>query len=207
MNAGLRRCLDMKNSRLLTAIAALAALGACATATPYQAAHDGARGYTNQQIENDRWQVSFAGNSLTDRQTVETYLLYRAAELTDQNGFDHFRVVQRETEANRNVVPTGFGAYDPFYSGFHCNYRFYGRSGRLHGLPRRHLASSRLGFGSPFGYHDPFWGGYDYREIVRYEATSEIIMGKGPKPNDPEYFNADEVIMNLAGRIQRPEIG
>jgi hypothetical protein len=112
----------MKNSRLLTAIAALAALGACATATPYQAAHDGARGYTNQQIENDRWQVSFAGNSLTDRQTVETYLLYRAAELTDQNGFDHFRVVQRETEANRNVVPTGFGAYDPFYSGYQDAY-------------------------------------------------------------------------------------
>ena len=32
----------------------------------------------------DRWKVSFSGNSLTDRNTVETYLLYRAAELTDQ---------------------------------------------------------------------------------------------------------------------------
>ena len=193
----------MKTTRLLSAIAALAMLGACATATPYQAAQDGAKGYANQQIENDRWQVTFAGNSLTDRQTVETYLLYRAAELTKQQGFDHFRVVQRETEADRKLVPTGFGA-DPFYSNFHCNYRFYGRRG-LHTRPLL-LSSRHRGFSSPFLHNDPFWGGYDYREIVRYEASSEIIMGRGPKPNDPAYFNADEVVINLAGRIQRPEV-
>jgi hypothetical protein len=40
------------------------------------------RGYSEQQIENNRFRVQFAGNSLTDRKTVETYLLYRAAELT-----------------------------------------------------------------------------------------------------------------------------
>ena len=80
-------------------LAALALLGACATATPYQPATPNARGYSNQQIESNRWMVSFAGNSLTDRQTVETYLLYRAAELTSQNGYDYFRVVRRATDA------------------------------------------------------------------------------------------------------------
>ena len=32
-------------------------------------------------------------------------------------------------------------------------------------------------------------------------------MGKGPKPDDPEFFDAEDVLMNLSGRIQRPETG
>ena len=51
----------MTKLRLTSALAALAVLGACATATPYHAATDNQRGYANQQIENDRWQISFAG--------------------------------------------------------------------------------------------------------------------------------------------------
>lgn len=200
----------MTKLRILAAALTLASLGACATATPYQAAQEGQRGYQNQQIESNRWQISFSGNSLTDRQTVETYLLYRAAELTVQQGFDHFRVVQKETEASRTLMPIGFGP-DPFYSGFACDFAFYGRGGhRLRGHPRGFSrASFNRGFNSPFGYRDPFWNGggaYDYREIVRYEATSEIIMGQGPKPNDPAYFTASEVQANLSGTIVRPEV-
>ena len=67
---------------------------------------------------------------------METYLLYRAAELTDLEGYDYFRVIQRETDENRRVVATGYGAYDPFYSNFYCDYRFYGRRGLLRGYPR-----------------------------------------------------------------------
>ncbi|MEM6652880.1 MAG: hypothetical protein AAF582_09785 [Pseudomonadota bacterium] len=185
----------MMKLRISSALLALAVLGACTTATPYQAATGNQKGYANQQIETDRWQISFAGNSLTDRQTVETYLLYRAAELTDLEGFDYFRVIQRNVDEDRRIRATG---YDPFYSGFHCNYRFYGRYGRLYGYPS---TWSRRGF------YDPFWGNQiDFREIVRYEATSEIVMGKGEKPDDPSFFNADEVLMNLSGQIVRPDV-
>ncbi|NQY12279.1 MAG: hypothetical protein HRT81_00260 [Henriciella sp.] len=193
----------MPTLKFTSALAALALLGACATATPYQAATSGSKGYANQQIESDRWNISFAGNSLTDRKTVETYLLYRAAELTDLEGYDYFRVVQRETDENRRLVATGF--YDPFYSHFHCDYRFYGRRGRLAGYPRGWYAR-RAAFHGPFGYRDPFWyDDWDVREVVRYEATSEIIMGRGETPDDPSFFNADEVLMNLSGRIVRPD--
>ena len=112
------------------ALAALALLGACATATPYQAAQNSNSGYAEQQIETNRWTVSFSGNSLTDRQTVETYLLYRAAELTSQQGFDHFRVVKRETEADTRYVQTGYN--DPFYSNFYCDYAYYSPRGRYY---------------------------------------------------------------------------
>ena len=72
-------------------------LAGCASApTPYQAAQGGF-GYSEQQIEENRYRVSFAGNSATTRQTVEDYLLYRAAELTVQTGHDWFQVVDRNT--------------------------------------------------------------------------------------------------------------
>ena len=107
----------MHVSKIAAGFAALAMLVACTTATPYQAAYDSERGYSEQQIEANRFRVQFAGNSLTDRKTVETYMLFRAAELTRQNGFDHFRVLQRATDADSRVVPTTTG-YSPFYSNF-----------------------------------------------------------------------------------------
>ena len=56
--------------------ASLVVLSACATTTPYQeASKPGAfDGYTQTIIENDRARVTFAGNSLTERETVENYL-------------------------------------------------------------------------------------------------------------------------------------
>lgn len=86
--------------RSTTAVLLAAALGlvaACAAEpTRYQQARDG-YGYSEQQIEEDRYRVSFAGNAATSRQTVEDYLLYRAAELTVQTGHDWFEVVDRDT--------------------------------------------------------------------------------------------------------------
>ncbi|MEM1106984.1 MAG: hypothetical protein AAGH87_11410 [Pseudomonadota bacterium] len=189
----------MMKTALAPAFAALLFLGACVTATPYQAAADGNRGYENQKIENNRWQISFGGNSLTERETVETYLLYRAAELTRQEGFDHFQVVRRETDENSRLVATGFSrSYSPFYSGFYCSYSFYGP---------RSLAFGPGRFGrvnDPFGYG---FGAPDYREITRYEATAEIVMGAGPKPeDDAAFFDAQQVLQNLEGQIIRPEL-
>jgi hypothetical protein len=72
-------------------------LAACAGApTPYQQAQGG-YGYSEQRIEDNRYRISFAGNSATSRQTVEDYVLYRAAELAVQTGRDWLEVVDRNT--------------------------------------------------------------------------------------------------------------
>ena len=92
--------------RKLIAIAAMAgALAACGSygPTPYQPGGGGARGFSETRIENDRWRISFKGNSLTNKETVENYMLYRAAELTLQNGFDTFTIVNRDTDKNSRV--------------------------------------------------------------------------------------------------------
>jgi hypothetical protein len=191
--------------KLLSGLAALIVLGACATATPYKAALDSDRGYSEQQIEDNRFQVKFSGNSLTERKTVETYLLYRAAELTRQSGYDHFRVVQRETDANRRVIATDLG-YSPFYDNFYCDYRFFGPRAAYYRDPFRRVGDRRFR-SSRFGYYDPFWGGpQEFREVTSYVATAEIIMGRGEKPDDPAYFSAEQVLFNLGGQIARPEV-
>lgn len=96
--------------RPILAAGLLAAVVACSsTPTPYQPAAGGGTGYVEQQIETDRWRVSFTGNDATALDTVQNYVLYRAAELTVAQGFDSFTVVSRSTESQGNVASPQIG--------------------------------------------------------------------------------------------------
>ncbi|MDP8916147.1 MAG: hypothetical protein M3M95_02875 [Pseudomonadota bacterium] len=209
----------MRKIMTAAALTAAAVLSACATATPYQPAQMTAAGPRNgfyeAPIEQNRWRVGFNGNTVTSRQQVEDALLLRAAELTLQQGFEHFTAVNRATDRDvRYSASPGLGAssafgysrfgYGPFgYSPF--GYSRFGFS-RFGGYPYWSPYWSAFGpyrrFGG-FGY-DPFWDDIDVREIDRYEATAEIVMGRGPRPNDPATFDAREIVANLGSRIARP---
>ncbi|HEX6111455.1 MAG TPA: hypothetical protein VFZ10_04050 [Geminicoccaceae bacterium] len=147
-------------------------LAACAGApTPYQQARDGF-GYSEQQIEENRYRVSFAGNSATTRQTVEDYLLYRAAELTVQTGHDWFQVVERNTVQE--------------YSG-------YG------GSPEMGVG---VGSGGNFGVglSFPVLGGGG--GSGRYTADMDVIVREGEKPQeDPNAYDAFSVISRLQPKV------
>lgn len=91
-------------------------LGACATVTPYQPEKDG-QGYTDTKLESNRYKISFAGNSMTPKQTVENYLLYRAAELTLASGYDYFVVAQQGTDSETRYSQTFSGGFGGFYWG------------------------------------------------------------------------------------------
>lgn len=99
------------------AFAAMCLLASCVGPTEYQPVGRGAEGYAARQIADDRWRVSFAGNTVTPRATVEDYLLYRAAEIARDEGAAAFEVVTRETEANTTYL--GAGAGIGFGIGFH----------------------------------------------------------------------------------------
>ena len=183
------------------AVAAVLAVGlaGCATPTPYQPNLPGQAatgGYSEIRVEPDRWRVNFAGNSLTSRETVEGYLLYRSAELTLQQGYDWFTIVDRETNRDRRT----YVEPDPFYR------PWYGPS---FGYWRPHWRYYGAGFGwrswDPF-WGDPFWADrVDVRTVDRFEANAEIVMRRGPKPiDDPRAFDARAVIDSLKPRIQYP---
>ncbi|ESQ85648.1 hypothetical protein AEAC466_00305 [Asticcacaulis sp. AC466] len=169
----------------LLAAASLTVLSACATPTPYQPAMaTGAtrdRGYSETRLEENRYRLKFSGNDMTGRDTVENYLLYRAAELTLSSGFDWFEIVSRGTDEKRRTVTYN----DPFYDGL--SWRFYGRN-----------RWSRWGaWGSDFGM--------DTFEYTRYEAVAEIVMHKGPKPDsNPAAYDARAIKSSLEPRIVRP---
>lgn len=188
--------MTLKASTLAVMLAAATALTACATATPYQPNIPGQQvsgGFSEERVEQNRFRVSFAGNTLTSRDTVERYLLYRAAELTVGEGYDWFTLVERATDRKSRTYVDPGPAYGPYGYGYWRPYwRYYG---------------PRMGWRSwdPW-YGDPFWADrMDVRTVDKFEATAEIVLGKGDKPSgDPRAFNAREVMANLGPGIQRP---
>ena len=187
---------------LLAAAAATLGLGlaACETATPYQPAPPGptsaSYGYRDYRIDSTHWRVGFAGNSLTSRETVEKFLLYRAAELTTEQGYDWFQTTDRHTERNTSY----YGGADPYYgSAFWGTYGWGWRPSWRYG--------GAFGWRSwdPWG-GGPFWANQiDIEQVDRYEASAEIVVGRGPAPEGQRVFNAREVVANLGPSIQRPK--
>jgi hypothetical protein len=163
-------------------LAVMAGLGACVSPTPYQPAEPRGFGYTEERLDANKFRVTFRGNALTKRETVEDYLLYRAAELTLQNKFTHFILIGRDTEAKTSYR-------------YHID-RFGGRGWFYHGFPDWR--------------HDPFDRPYtyDYQPLTTYTATAEIVMVNGAKDDgDARAFDAREVLVQIGPRVVRPEPG
>ena len=199
------------------ALAALATgallLAGCATETTYRPATGqgfSRTGYSDRQVEPGRFLVSFAGNSVTSRDTVERYLFFRAAELTLQNGYDYYLMADRDTNLQSRTYSTpgiggGFG-YGGFGGYWGPSWRYYGR-----GFGWRNW-SPYGGFGGGFGGgYGGFGGGpwgndFDIRTIDRYEATAEIVMRKGPIPRDNiRAFDARKVVDSIGPSVVLPK--
>lgn len=171
--------------------AAVLTLGACSTPTLYQPAGPNGYGFNEQQIEGNRFIITFQGNSLTPRETVEQYLLYRAAELTLEARNDFFVIVREDTERDttyRWFDDSPYYGWGPAYS-----------------------------WGGWYGWGGPHWGGsFGLRsgsttQSDRYTAYATILMfvGQKPAPNvELNAYDAREVMRSIGPRILRPgEIG
>jgi hypothetical protein len=169
----------------IAATAAFLALAACATSTPYgPASESNPYGFSDQRIEDNRYRIVFRGNSSTTRETVETFLLYRAAELTVQNGFDYFIVSEQDTETSKRYSttpsPAFYGRYYYGYGPYCCAFPYYA-----------------YGWGWGLPYDD-----YTTREYTRYTAIAFVTMHKGTKPADnPQAFDARSVMDNLRAYV------
>lgn len=183
------------------AFALAAGVAACTSVpTPYQpyvpeASHGVHGGYSEQRLAPDRYIVRFHGNELTARDRVEGYLLYRAAQLTLENGFDTFVIVDRHTEHDVSTYVRPDPWYRPWYGGayeyWHPDWRYY--------VPGAGWSGWHPGAG-------PFWR--DRPELVRveaFEATAEIILRRGPPTSgENRAFDARKVIADLGPSIQLP---
>lgn len=153
-------------------------LAACVMPTPYQPA-DGGYGYRDQQIEENRYRVSFDGNASTERDDVQNYLLYRAAELTVQQGYDYFTIVDRNLDRSTRYQSQGF--YNDFG---YLHHR--GRRGHRHYFGPRYVSGSSY-------------------PIDQYSSTADIVLGKGEKPaDDANAYDALDVLQRLQPVVRKP---
>jgi hypothetical protein len=175
----------------------------CATETTYRPATGqgfSRTGFSERQIEPGRFLVSFAGNSVTSRDTVERYLLFRAAELTLQQGNDYFLMANRDTDLQSRTYSTpgpgwGYGGFGGYWG---PSWNFYGR-----GYGWRRFGGG-LGYGG-WGGFGGFGNDFDVRTIDRYEATAEIVMRRGPIPRDNlRAFNARAVVDSIGPSVVLP---
>lgn len=95
--------------RIFIVAAAAALATACAAQAPtYQSRMDGGRyGYAEMQVQPNRIRISYNGDTLTPRETVETYLLYRAAEATLERGYDYFVIAAHDVNETSRFESTG----------------------------------------------------------------------------------------------------
>lgn len=181
----------MKLKTLALAVGIALTLSACETATPYQPLQKGTAvsgGFTDQRLDDNHYTVTFSGNTATSRQTVETYLLYRAAQLTVEAGYDWFEPIARHTSKEQTTYIDADPFYGPGYAwgGWRPYWRYYG------------------------GYGWGGWGGYGYggatiQSVQQFQATAEIVMRRGPKPDaNPRALDARAVMTNLGPHITLP---
>ncbi len=175
--------------------------GGCAgRPTPYQpvgSANPTAGDYSDVQLAPDRFRVTFSGNTFTSRERVEASLLYRAAELTLQQGNDWFVIQDREVErqVDRTMHP------DPIYRPwFYDNYASWRPYWRYYG------PSTGWRTWDPY-WGDPFWHNHvDTRTVERFEVTAEIRMGRGRMPADnAKAFDAREVSARVGPTVREAQ--
>ena len=172
-------------------VATLAFLSACATQSPYQPAEKrGAEGYTETKLTDNRYRVTFTGNASTPSETVKDYALLRAAEVTLQNGYDWFRLVNSDIDKKvRSTTSVGSDFDVPGQT------TVYQRCGLLSCST---AVSSSPGF-SP---------GFDVATTntsTAYSSALEIVMGKKPMPASVESYDARNLASTLRRLMNKPQ--
>ncbi|ANP47839.1 CC0125/CC1285 family lipoprotein [Candidatus Viadribacter manganicus] len=168
--------------RILSFAAAAFALVACASTPagpPYTAAASASSaGYSETQIESNRYFVTYRAPSGAEAARLEDYALLRAAELTLQNGREWFWVDRRSLDQQSAARSTGPSL------GVGIGGGSYGRSSG---------ASVGVGFNIPLG---------NQPQAPRARgATYEIRFGEGPKPDDANAYDARSTSQAIRARI------
>jgi hypothetical protein len=157
-------------------LAAVLLLAACASAPRYvPAASSTGAGYSEMQVENNRYFVTYRSASSADPQLLQDFALLRAADVTLEAGRDWFWVDRRQTDA----------AASRGYSGPSIGVGVGGGSGH---------------FGGGVGLSFPIGGGGQPAARAR-SATLEIRFGQGVKPDDPNAYDARALSAALRSRL------
>jgi len=169
--------MNFKQVAILSALLALAGCTSPAVYRPADSEHHS--GYSDKRLADNRYRVTFSGNSATRRETVEDYLLLRAAEVTRDAGYSWFVFDNRETETKTSYHTefAGWPGWSPGFGGYWHSWAF-----------------------------DPFGRDAMTVPMTRYEAYAEIVLLTPEQAKaDAHALRADDVIARLGPSAQRPQ--
>lgn len=156
-------------------------LGACASGPKYvEADHANDYGYYTTQLDTNRYRIVFNGGQTAGLNTTRDYALLRAAELTLQEGYDWFQVVDRETSTDRRSEEPlmAFGYERTYYVERSCGLLSCSQSVYPRDYPYTSISSG----------HDR----------STHSHALEIVMGSGAVPaEDGNYYDAGSVARSL----------
>ena len=152
---------------LFSAVACFCLMGCASTGGSYGPAYGTDLGYRNTQLQHDRFRVSY-----TSRDAYESrdFALLRAAQIADNEGYSHFKVIQGDIYDNGpNPIAANIGI---------------GLGG---GFNR-----SRVNV----GVHD-VERTIEGRKITE---TIEVVLLASAPANDPNVFSAQSILKNIVPR-------
>ena len=162
---------------LLSIGTAILLAGCASTPTSYGPAENNGLGYSHYQIQKDRFRVSFTGKTPEE---AERYVLRRAAELTLNHQFDHFKVV------GGNAYGNAHGG-SPFSTNAGVG---IGSGGRL---------GTRTNVGLGVGVHDVAQA----LSGDKVTASLEIIAQNGGG-TDPNIYDANAIVNSIKPPVYTP---
>jgi len=172
-------------ARTATVLATLA-LGACASSPQYVAADDaGDFGHYSTKLADNRYRVVYNGNKRIDLNKTKDFALLRAAELTLQEGYSWFEVVDRATTTKEKSFrePRSGASIERSYD----VERSCGLLGCTERVRPRTTVGMEVGTGSPQEQHS---------------YALEILMGNGEMPEKGgNYYDASSVASSIWERM------
>lgn len=94
----------MRVSKAIVSLLCAIILSSCATT--YQSSGM-TGGYEQRQLEGDIWRVAFSANARTTHETVQTYRLFRCAQLALEQQYDGFEILSNIQLSSPEIMPGG----------------------------------------------------------------------------------------------------
>lgn len=154
-------------------------------ASPYKP-HGLGGGYSETQLNDNVFRVSFRGNGYTSQERASDYSLLRAAELAKKNGFSYFIVVDNKSYVNQSTFTTPTNITTTSNVNTMGNANIYGNNINYnatgHGTATTHVS------------------GGDTYVITRPTSTNTIVCFKEKPDINGLIYNADFIIKSLSNQ-------
>ncbi|PCJ95128.1 MAG: hypothetical protein COA45_12430 [Zetaproteobacteria bacterium] len=159
-------------------------LSACAT--PYQQ-QSFSGGFSETQLSENVFQVSFEGNGYTNKQRASDFALLRSAELALENGYDYFAITGSENSVDVSSYTTPLTAHTTGHSNTYGTLNTYGNYGTYSG--------------STYGSSSTYFTGGDTTIINKPNSNITVVMFK-KKPKDIFVLDANFLSTSLKAKYK-----